>query len=376
MSVYRKREGEPYTYDFQVKGHRYTGSTGCNDKRSAEKFEETERRRIKAELADGAKAVVEPVKVMTIGDAAIKYFEERAQFHANSVDAERYLLWIANTIDGGPALSLTEVDNALVTKLVAKRRGAPTRRGSLPANSTVNRHTEYFRMMMVEAKTVWKIAVQDIDWSRLMLKEREVTTEASPELEAALMDIIRGDYAPSLRFTLLTGCRLEEVVGLKWTDVRFHSRDFTVRGKGKDGLKKERVIPMSQAIYDLLWELKDDHPEAVFSYAAKRTRDGRKKDTRYPITYNGLKTEWTRTKNRCKKAGVSLNGYRFHDNRHTAATRLVRATGNLKMVQQLLGHSDLSTAGRYAHVTTDDLRKGMDAVSPSQIPSEKISVHK
>lgn len=376
MSVYRKREGEPYSYDFQVKGNRFSGSTGCNDKRAAEKFEEAEKRRVKAEMADGAKAVVKVVNQMTIGEAAIKFFEERAQFHANAIDAERYLLWIANTISGGPALPLIKVDDAAVTKLIAKRRGEPTKRGTLPANATVNRHTEYFRMMMAEAKTVWKIAVQDIDWSRLMLKEREVTVEASPELEAALMEIIRGDYTPPLRFTLLTACRLEEVIGLLWTDVRFHSRDFTVRGKGKDGLKKERIIPMSQAIYDLLWELKDDHPEAVFTYVCKRTRDGRKKDTRYPITYNGLKTEWTRTKKRCKEAGINLNGYRFHDNRHTAATRLVRATGNLKMVQQLLGHSDLGTSGRYAHVTTDDLRNGMDAVNPTIIPTGKSVVRK
>jgi integrase len=377
MSVYRKREGEPYSYDFQVKGHRFTGSTGCNDKRAADKFEEAERRRVKAEMANGQKAVVkEVVKPMTIGEAATKFFQERAQFHTNSIDAERYLLWIANTIEGGPQLPLIDIDDAVVTKLVAKRRGEPTKRGTLPANATVNRHTEYFRMMMAEAKTIWKVAVQDIDWSRLMLQERKITIEASPELEAALLDIIRGDYTPALRFTLLAGCRLEEIVGLRWTDVRFHSRDFTVRGKGKDGLKKERIIPMSQAIYDLLWELKDHHPEAVFTYVCKRTRDGRKKDTRYPITYASLKTEWTRTKARCKKAGINLNGYRFHDNRHTAATRLVRATGNLKLAQHLLGHADLDTTGRYAHVTTDDLRRGMDAVSPTKSPTKKTAVRK
>ncbi|WP_172982681.1 tyrosine-type recombinase/integrase [Phyllobacterium sp. SYP-B3895] len=136
-------------------------------------------------------------------------------------------------------------------------------------------------MMMLEAKKVWKIAVEDIEWKKFMLAEEVIKTEASPDQEAFLMTILRGDYAPAVRFTLLTGVRLEEVVGLDWTAVRFHTRDFTVWGKGKDGLKKERTIPMSKAVYDLLWSLKDDHATAVFTYIAKRTSDGRTKGLRY-----------------------------------------------------------------------------------------------
>ncbi|MBZ9600681.1 site-specific integrase [Phyllobacterium chamaecytisi] len=370
MSVYRKREGEPYSYDFQFKGHRFSGTTGCHDKREADKFEKAEKDRLRAEFKDEAKAV-KPAKEISIAEAAAKFYEERAAFHANSLDAERYLIWIANNIEGGPDLPITKIDNAIVTKLVAKRRGMLTTRGTRPANSTVNRHTEYFRMMMLEAKKVWKVPVEDIEWKKFMLAEEVIKTEASPDQEAFLMTILRGDYAPSVRFTLLTGVRLEEVVGLEWTDVRFHTRDFTVWGKGKDGLKKERTIPMTKAVYDLLWSLKDDHPTAVFTYVAVRTRDGRTKDARYPITYNGLKTEWRRTKERCEKAGRSFKGYRFHDNRHTAATRLVRATGNLKQAQLLLGHTDIKTTSRYAHVTHEDLRAGLEAASPTKNPTKK-----
>ncbi|HEX2753690.1 MAG TPA: site-specific integrase [Alphaproteobacteria bacterium] len=370
MSVYRKREGEPYSYDFQLKGHRFSGSTGCHDKREAEKYEKGEKERVKSEFKDGAKSV-KPAQEITIAEAAAKFYEERASFHANSLDAERYLIWIANNIEGGPDLHLTKIDNAIVTKLVAKRRGAVTTRGTRPANSTVNRHTEYFRMMMIEAKKVWKIPVEDIDWKKFMLAEEVIKTEASPDQEAFLMSTLRGDYGPAVRFTFLTGVRLEEVVGLEWTDVRFHTRDFTVRGKGKHGLKKERTIPMSNAVYDLLWSLKDDHTSAVFTYLAQRTRDGRTKDSRYPITYSGLKSEWRRTKKRCEEAGHSFKGYRFHDNRHTAATRLVRATGNLKQAQLLLGHTDIKTTSRYAHVTHEDLRAGLEAATPTKTTTKR-----
>ncbi|MFL5181568.1 MAG: tyrosine-type recombinase/integrase, partial [Microvirga sp.] len=56
----------------------------------------------------------------------------------------------------------------------------------------------------------------------------------------------------------------------------------------------------------------------------------------------------------------SERGYRWHDNRHTRATRLLRRSGNLKMVQKLLGHQKIETTAKYAHVTMDDLRAALD----------------
>jgi integrase len=75
---------------------------------------------------------------------------------------------------------------------------------------------------------------------------------------------------------------------------------------------------------------------------------------RYPITYWNLQTRWRRA---LVKAGVS--DFRFHDLRHAAATRTLRATGNLKLVQAQLGHAQITTTSKYAHVTNSDLRAGM-----------------
>ncbi|EKS38742.1 tyrosine-type recombinase/integrase [Afipia clevelandensis] len=72
------------------------------------------------------------------------------------------------------------------------------------------------------------------------------------------------------------------------------------------------------------------------------------------MTREGLKTEWRRA-----KLDAVLLDYRFHDNRHTAATGILRATGNLKAVQKLLRHSDVSTTSKYAHALIDDVRDAM-----------------
>ena len=76
---------------------------------------------------------------------------------------------------------------------------------------------------------------------------------------------------------------------------------------------------------------------------------------RYPLTAAGLEEAFSTA---LKNAGVT--NFRFHDPRHTAATQLLRATGNLRLVQKLLGHAKIETTMKYAHVTDDDLALAME----------------
>lgn len=130
---------------------------------------------------------------------------------------------------------------------------------------------------------------------------------------------------------------------------------------GKRG--RSRTIPMTNDVYALLWALKDHHPKAVFTYVAQATRKEKnlERGKRYPITVEGFKTEWRR-----KRAESSLVDFRFHDTRHTAATRILRE-GNLKIVQKLLGHSNIATTAKYAHAMVDDIRSAMEAVGATEI---------
>ncbi len=263
----------------------------------------------------------------------------------------------------GNGTLLSDISDKTVAEAVAKRRGQRAKRqGRNVTNATVNRTvTQPLRGILRRAGKIWKTQVQDIDWSQHMLDEaQEIVREATPDQEAALKAKMRPDYEPALRFALLTGCRRAEIVGLTWTAVDFFSKEFTVTGK-RD---RTRTIPMTRAVFDLLWSQKDFHDTAVFTYVAKRRRDGRIGE-RMPITMEGFKSEWRRARTRAK-----VTGFRFHDTRHTAATRLMRATGNLKMTQQLLGHTEIATTSRYAHVSKDDLRAGLEAASPTESPTK------
>jgi integrase len=82
------------------------------------------------------------------------------------------------------------------------------------------------------------------------------------------------------------------------------------------------------------------------------------KGERYPITYAGVQTYWRRLR---KRSGVI--GFRFHDYRHDFATKLLRETGNLHLVQKALGHASIKTTTRYAHVLDSEVAEAMEAVA-------------
>lgn len=340
MSVYKRPGQSVYSYDFRYRGQRFSGSTGCATQREAKQFEARERKRVEGLRIDATKP-------LTFEAAAARYWNEVGQFHRNHADTLRALDWLLTYIGKGTMIA-TLTDNH-VAALVARRRGQGV--GAASVNRGV---CEPLRAILKRSGEIWGQTVQRIRWKDHFLREpQERIREASQDEEAALMAAIRGDYAPALRFALLSGCRRAEIVGLKWTAVDFFNREITILGKGD----KTRVIPMTVAMYDLLREEHGNDPLAVFTYNPKRGGGTHRR----PITMEGFKTEWRRT---LKRAGVE--NFRFHDTRHTAATRLVRATGNLKHAQQLLGHSDLATTSRYAHVTKDDLRAGMEAATPTQ----------
>lgn len=74
--------------------------------------------------------------------------------------------------------------------------------------------------------------------SHWLPQAQERFREASLGEEALLLEIMRDDYGPALRFAFLSGCRRAEIVGLTWAKVDFFNRAFTVVGKGD----KARII--------------------------------------------------------------------------------------------------------------------------------------
>jgi hypothetical protein len=147
---------------------------------------------------------------------------------------------------------------------------------------------------------------------------------------------------------------------LRWPEVDWDARQIRKADKGG----KLVTVPITPAIRTILWPLRGHHAEHVFTYIAMRTRNSRVTGQRYPLTYSGVKIAWRRLR---RRAGV--HGFRFHDFRHDLGTKLLRETGNLKLVQRALNHSDIKTTVRYAHVLDQDVADALERLQKSHTAS-------
>lgn len=362
MSVYKDKRSPFYTFEFQLRGVRFKGTTGCATRRTAEAFEREEREKAGDYLKRSIALENAP---LTFVQAAARYWIEVGQFLRGdgSKNCKWSIAWLEREV--GAHRLVGSIDDALVARLVAIRRG----QGVKPA--TVNRSmTEQLKKILNRSRETWNQTTKKIDWKRHMLAEpKERTRELSEGEEGKLFGALRADYHDVVRFAIMAGCRMCEIVpgkaftGLRWSDVDWGGRRITITGKGGVVAK----IPLSAGLRALLFPLQGQHDVFVFTYIAQRRAPGYQRGDRRPVTREGLKSEWRRT-----KLDAALIDYRFHDNRHTAATRLLRSSGNIKIVQRLLRHQDIATTSKYAHVLDDDIRLAMERVeeSPTKSPIE------
>jgi integrase len=367
MSIYTKK-GSPYLwYDFQFKGVRYSSSTGVTDRAEAKAIEAAERTKAARAHAYG---VPDQRDTMTVTQATGRYYIEIGQ-HTVTADAELSRLdVIAKML--GPNLPWQDITDDKIAIMVAKLRGRKWR-GKLVTNATVNRYTEALRRVWRRAAKVWKITHGDEPgWGSHLLDEpSERVRDLKPEEEARLFANLREDYHPLVRFALLSGMRLGNCRTLKWSEVDYHAGVVTVHMKSKKPGGRPHTVPLTGAMITLLANERSNHPVYVFTYLCQRSRTTggrvlRRRGERYPFTRNGWRHDW----NDALKA-ADIEDFHFHDLRHTAATRTLRAGGNLKVVQKMLGHTDITTTARYAHALTEDVREAMEAAhNPHNSPRD------
>ena len=353
MSVFKRPGAETYSFNFQVRGDRFSGNTEARNKKDAEAVERGLRAKAKADMEAERRTGNGP---LTLNDAAGRYWHEAGKDHRDSAATHHNLARLVEYF--GPHKRLDEIGDADVSALIAWRRAQTLKGrkgGKVVSNSTVNRSTiEVLRKLFTRARKAWGCQFREPNWSQHRLKEPQGRVrELYASEEQALALAARSDYAPWISFALLTGLRRAETL-ITWACVNWEARTIVTTGKGG----RRVSTPLTNAVAALLEPLRGHHPEAVFTYTAQRTRGEVVRGRRYPITYEGGKTEWQRL---TKRAGVK--GFRFHDLRHTTATRLLRETGNLETVRRALNHRDISTTSRYAHVNDSEVADALQRVA-------------
>ena len=353
MSLYKSKKSPYWQYDFVIRGRRFHGSTGTADKAAARTIEA--RRRTQA--AEGGDRARKPA--ITLNHAAGAYNETAARGLPSAGDVAYQL---ENLVRGlGKDTELAEITDAALAHYVARRRGDRARhRSALVANATVNREVELLRRVLRHAAKIGAdIGDHAPDWKAHRLPEpderaRSLTTEE----EARLFAELRPDLRPLVAFCLLTGMRAMNAMRLTWAQIDQDAGaiHYKVKSRKPGGVSKQ--LPITSAVAAILAGQRGNHPIYAFTYVCKKSRARRRQGERYPFSKNGWRKDW-----RAALEAAGIADFRFHDLRHTAATRTLRACGNLKVVSKMLGHADITTTARYAHVLTDDIRSAMEAAS-------------
>lgn len=148
-----------------------------------------------------------------------------------------------------------------------------------------------------------------------------------------------------LEMLYATGMRVSELVGMNLENINFDSNEVRVWGKGS----KERIVLLGHAASKAITEYINDGRNALLD---------NKKNNALFINRYGARLLPRRVQKLLKQYAI-VTGKRVHPHklRHTFATHLLDGGADLKVVQELLGHSDLSSTQIYTHVTQGRARK-------------------
>ncbi len=150
-----------------------------------------------------------------------------------------------------------------------------------------------------------------------------------------------------LEFLYACGARISEASGLLVSQVDIREKQVRVFGKGQ----KERIIPIHDIAIDSMTR--------YFEYGRPQLMSGHVVNDRFFVSSRGnaMSTDAIRKmfKDTLKRAGVDQT-YSPHDMRHTFASDLLEGGADLRSVQEMLGHSSLSTTQVYTHLSAGRMK--------------------
>lgn len=156
-----------------------------------------------------------------------------------------------------------------------------------------------------------------------------------------------------------SGMRVSELINIKISDIHFDTRFISIEGKGG----RQRMIPLPQSVMTLLSNYIQMQTSAVVSQLMKNSV------YLFPILY-GKKIKpisrqscWVILKKICEQAGIK-RAISPHQLRHSFATHMLEKGVDLRSLQVLLGHEEITTVEVYTHVETSQLRKIYDKKHP------------
>lgn len=187
------------------------------------------------------------------------------------------------------------------------------------------------------------LSVAEVD-KLLTTAENEANTEASPQKQAAALRLYL-----LLELLYATGLRVSELVSLRRSAVMRDASFLTVVGKGN----KERVVPVNDRARDAIKIYLATLEPGPFLFPATGAEG-----------YLSRQVFARDLKQLAMDAGISPSRVAPHVLRHAFASHLLAGGADLRVVQMLLGHADISTTQIYTHVLDEKLRTLVETHHP------------
>lgn len=245
-----------------------------------------------------------------------------------------------------PALGKTKVADLTHDQISALHRDITVARGT-PVRA--NRTVEVLRKALnLAIRTGWRSdnPASGVRRNAEERRQRYLSTDELGKLVRALEAHPQRASANAIKLLILTGARRGEVLGARWEMFDLDKGIWT-KPSAHTKQKKEHRVPLSKTAVELLRKIKEGSLGPCVFPGTSPDR---------PIT--DIKRTWTKV---CVEAG--LEKVRIHDLRHSFASLLVNNGASLPLIGAMLGHTQVATTARYAHLYDDPLREAAEQVS-------------
>ncbi len=364
MAVYKR--GNRWWIEYEHEGMRYRESAG-RTKRVAEQALSVRR----AEIAQGKFNIQATKRSPTFQDFAKEYLawaqvnlRTGGTFHARRLQP---------LLRAFGSYRLNAITPELIERYKQKRaqdpRAHPTRRGKLKPlpderprepiqPATVNRELSVLSAILTKAVEWRKLALHPTRGGKVkkLPGERRRERILSDEEESALLKASTPEIRDAITLALETGMRLGEICSLTPATVDL-ARGEIYLPKTKNA--KPRRLPLTPAARAVLHLRTQGLPPAERIFPVPEGKRPWRLDTAFGRA----------------RAKAKLSGLRFHDLRHTFATRLVTGGADLVTVRDLLGHSDLRMTSRYAHPTGASIQQALQILTQrARVPTKAPTI--
>lgn len=325
MRIYKRKRGKRQIWyiDYLVEdGRRIRKKIGTSKKKAEEVLRELKIEALKRELGFAPEPTnVEEKKRLTLEEFAqdyLKYSQTNKTSRYSQLERTILKKNVIPFLKGRDVGYLDEVKTSHIEDYKVER-------AEKISNASVNRELACVKAMYNTAIRLGYVIENPVKKVKMLKEPPGRVRYLTKEEIKRLLDNCVPHLKPIVITALNTGMRKGEIFGLKWQDIDFSNKRIIVQNSKNN---EKRIIPMNEAV-------------------KKSLRDVYKEYSQNEKVFN-IKDCKRSFKTALRKA--CIEDFRFHDLRHTFASHLAMSGANLRTIQTLMGHKDITMTIRYSHL--------------------------